>query len=361
MQAVRTEEAAEGGAVGGTEQRAYIGSFSTGGGLGITVADVDPDTGALTAVHSTDAVENPAFLALSPGGDVLYSVSQTDDGAAVALSLADPARPVPLGAPVPVGGAAPTHLALALGHLLTANYRSGSVSALPIAADGRLGEPVSVLQHEGSGPEPDRQRGPHAHGVHADPSGRWALGVDLGTDSVWVYALDAPGGRPVVHHETRLWAGSGPRHLAFHPRGHRAYVINELDSTLTTCSWDAETGDLTPIGTTPVAPQDTESVNFPSEVAVAADGRFMWVANRGHDSIATLALDESGDAPGLLNTVDCGGRRPWDLALHPSGRHLYTANEGTGDVTWFDIDPSTGAPTRAGSIPVPGASCVILG
>ncbi len=197
--------------------------------------------------------------------------------------------------------------------------------------------------------------------MHPDPSGRWALGVDLGTDSVWIYTLDAPGGRPVVHHETRLWAGSGPRHLAFHPRGHRAYIVNELDSTLTTCRWDAETGDLAPIGTTPVAPQDSESVNFPSEVVVAADGRFMWVANRGHDSIATLALDESGDTPALVTTVDCGGRRPWDLALHPSGRHLYTANEGTGDVTWFDVDPATGELTHAGSIPAPEASCVILG
>ncbi len=347
--------------MGGTQHRAYIGSFSAGGGLGITVADVDPDTGALTAVHSTDAVENPSYLALAPGGRALYAVSQNDDGAAVALSLADPARPEPLGPPVPVAGAAPTHLTLALGHLLTANYRSGSVTALPIAGDGRLGDPVSVLQHEGSGPEPDRQQGPHAHGVHPDPSGRWALGVDLGTDSVWVYALDAPGGRPVVHHETRLWAGSGPRHLVFHPRGHRAYIVNELDSTLTTCRWDAETGELAPIGTTPVAPQDSESVNFPSEAAIAADGRFLWVANRGHDSIATLALDATGDTPALVTTVDCGGRRPWDLALHPSGRHLYAANEGSGDVTWFDVDPTTGELTRGGAIPAPSASCVILG
>lgn len=361
----------------GSGQRAYIGSFTSEGGAGIAVASVDTETGALSVLHTTDAVPNPSYLALAPGGEVLYAVSETDDGAAAALSVADPARPpAPLGPPVPVRGAVPTHLALAAGSLLTANYGSGSVTALPVRDDGGLGEPSVVLRHEGGGPNTDRQEGPHAHAVVPDPSGRWVLAVDLGTDSVWVYALgerDARGEEGVrgaavrtvdaplrLHREARLRPGSGPRHLAFHPRGHRAYVVNELDSTVTVCRWDASSGALDALGDAGVLPSGTDVPNFPSEIVVSADGRFVWVANRGHDSVATLALDASGDTLTLVATTPCGGHWPRDLNLAPSGRHLYAANQRSGEVTWFRIDPATGVPTQAGSLAAPAASCVIF-
>ncbi|MEU4896864.1 lactonase family protein [Streptomyces sp. NPDC044780] len=343
-------------AVTGGGRRAYIGSFTSEGGAGITVAEVDDETGAVRIRNSTDVVANPSWLALAPGGRVLYAVSETDDGAAAAWDVGqDP--PALLGEPVPVGGAAPTHLALAGGQLLTANYGSGSVSALPVLADGRLGEPTAVLRHEGSGPDPERQRGPHAHAVAPDPSGGWLLAVDLGIDAVRVYAL--PG--PRAHREVRLRPGSGPRHLAFHPRGDRAYVVNELAPTITTCRWDAASGALEPLGETRVLPHGTDGQSYPSEVVVSRDGRFVWAANRGHDSIATLALDTPGDRMELVTTTPCGGHWPRHLTLDPSGRRLYAAHERSGDVTWFDIDPSTGVPRRGGSVPVPAASCVVFG
>ncbi|MFD0499979.1 MULTISPECIES: lactonase family protein [Streptomyces violaceusniger group] len=342
--------------VTGSGWRAYIGSFTSEGGAGVTVADVDDETGALRIRNSTDAVVNPSYLAVAPGGRVLYAVSETDDGAAAALDVGqDP--PSLIGEPVPVLGAAPTHLALAGGQLLTANYGSGSVTALPVLEDGRLGEAVAVLRHEGSGPNPERQEGPHAHAVAADPSGGWLLAVDLGIDAVRVYAL--PGPRP--HREVRLRPGSGPRHLAFHPRGDRAYVINELDPTITTCRWDAASGVLEPLGETRVVPEGTDVETYPAEVVVSGDGRFLWAANRGHDSIATLALDAPGDRMELVTTTPCGGHWPRDLTLGPSGRRLYASNERSGDVTWFDIDPSSGVPRRGGSVPAPAASCVVFG
>ncbi|MGW7693600.1 lactonase family protein [Streptomyces asiaticus] len=342
--------------VTGSGWRAYIGSFTSAGGAGVTVADVDDETGALRIRNSTDAVVNPSYLAVAPGGRVLYAVSETDDGAAAALDVGqDP--PTLVGEAVPVLGAAPTHLALAGGQLLTANYGSGSVTALPVLEGGRLGESVAVLRHEGSGPHPERQEGPHAHAVAADPSGRWLLAVDLGIDAVRVYAL--PGPRP--HREVRLRPGSGPRHLAFHPRGDRAYVINELDPTVTACRWDAASGVLEPLDETRVVPEGTDVVTYPAEVVVSGDGRFLWAANRGHDSIATLALDASGDRLELVTTTPCGGHWPRDLTLGPSGRRLYVSNERSGDVTWFDIDPSSGVPRRGGSVPAPAASCVVFG
>lgn len=201
--------------------RAFIGSFTSGGGRGVTAVAVDQETGALTVLGATDAVPDPSYLALGrgsgPGGAVLYAVSETEQGAAAALDISHDV-PRPIGAARPVNGDSPTHLALAGGHLITANYGSGSVTVLPVLADGSIGAACSVLQHEGSGPDTGRQQGPHAHQVLPDPSGNWVLSVDLGTDSVRICALDPDTGALRLHGETLLRPGSGPRHLAFHPR-----------------------------------------------------------------------------------------------------------------------------------------------
>ncbi|MFI6684890.1 lactonase family protein [Streptomyces sp. NPDC050485] len=339
--------------------RAFIGSFTTAGGHGVTAAAVDEETGALTPLGSSAAVINPSFLAPSPDGTVLYAVGETAEGTAAAFDIGE-ALPRPFGAPVPVGGAGPTHLALAAGHLVTANYDSGSVTALPVHPDGSLGPAACVLEHRGSGPNAERQQGPHAHQVLADPSGRWTVSVDLGTDSVRVCELAPDTGVLRLHSETPLRPGSGPRHLAFHPGGRYAYVLNELAPTLTVCRWDAGTGTLEPLGETPVVEDGVRGEVYPSGVVVARDGRFLWAANRGHDSIAVLALDPTGEKAALVTTVDCGGHWPRDLTLDPSGRRLYASNERSGDVTWFDIDAATGIPSRTGSIEAPAASCVVF-
>src|SRR5690606_11938445 len=142
--------------------------------------------------------------------------------------------------------------ALAANHLVTANYGSGSVTALPVLADGSLGAASSVLRHEGSGPDTGRQEAPHAHQVLADPSGNWVVSVDLGTDSVRVCALDRDTGTLRPHDETALRPGTGPRHLAFHPSGALAYVLGELEPTLTVCRWDTATGRFDVLGATSV-------------------------------------------------------------------------------------------------------------
>ncbi|MGW0118744.1 lactonase family protein [Streptomyces sp. NPDC003327] len=335
-----------------------MGSFTSAGGRGVLAADVDPATGALTVTGATDAVADPSFLALA--GTVLYAVSETEAGAVAALDVTGPA-PRAFGAPVPVGGAGPTHLAVAAGHVLTANYGSGSVSVLPLAEDGTPRPATAVLRHEGSGPVADRQAGPHAHQVLADPTGRWVLGVDLGTDSVRICALDPETGRLALHGETVLRPGSGPRHLAFHPSGSHAYVLNELAPTVTVCRWDPAAGVLAPLGETRVVPDDAPGPSYPSEVVVAPDGRFLWAAVRGDDTLAVLALDDDGATATLTACVPCGGTWPRDLTLDPSGHRLYAANERSGDVTWFDVDPVTGIPSRAGSVPAPAASCVVFG
>lgn len=340
----------------------YIGSFTSAGGKGLTTAAVDPDSGALTALHADAAVDDPSFLVLSQDRTRLYTVAEhPQNGGAAAFSLSDPSRPELLGAAVPVNGGSPTHLCLHQGHLLTANYGSGTISVLPVDGEGRLGATRHVMEHEGDGPDPDRQTGPHAHMVLPDPAGRWVLTVDLGTDSVRVCELDAATGELEIEREMGLRSGSGPRHLTFHPRGDRAYIMNELASVVTVCHWDAEVGRLKPVAEVSVLPEDATGPNYPSELVVSPDGRFAWAANRGHNSIAVLSVDAEGDTLELLETVDCGGDWPRHLTLDPAGTRLYAANERSGDVSWFDVDPATGTPELAGSLAVPAASCVVFG
>ncbi|GHF56738.1 lactonase family protein [Streptomyces griseosporeus] len=340
----------------GGRRRAFIGSFTAAGGPGIVTAAVAPDSGALTVLGGTNRLPDPSYLALSADGGTLYAVSETAEGAVAAFRVHGD-KPESLGPRVPVGGG-PTHLALYDGHLLTADYGSGSVTAVPLRADGGLAPAASgVLRHTGSGPHSPRQQGPHAHQVQPDPSGRWAVSVDLGTDSVRVCTLD--GGSPVLHRETALRPGSGPRHLAFHPSGGFAYVVNELTPTVTVCRWDAADGTLKPLTETEVLPAAPAGDAYPSGIAVSPDGRFVWTATRGEDVLSVFAVAGGGEVLRLVGTVPCGGH--WPRAITVSDGVLYVANERSGDVTWFALDPGTGLPRRAGAIDVPAASCVVLG
>ncbi|WP_411102624.1 lactonase family protein [Streptomyces sp. cmx-4-9] len=343
-------------------QRCHIGSFTSGGGRGITTAAVDPATGALTPLAACDTLADPSYLALDPASGVLYAVSETEPGAVAAFRPG--ARSLDaLGPAVPVDGSGPTHLSLAGGRLYTANYTSGSVSSLPLAADGSPGGPPAVLAHRGSGPDPDRQERPHAHQVVPAPGGRWVLSVDLGTDSVRVCAPDPDTGGLRLHAETALRAGTGPRHLVFHPGAAVVYVVHELEPQLTVCRWDGAEGRLEPVAEVPVAPRAAPGAvrAYPSAVTVSPNGRFLWVAVRGADALVTLSLAAGALKPQVTGTVDCGGSWPRDLTADPSGRRLYAANERSGDVTWFDVDPLTGQPARAGSLTVPAATCVVFG
>lgn len=343
--------------------RAWIGSYTGEGGPGIVAADVDPATGALTGRGVADALPQPSYLALADDASLLYAVSETEEEghAAVFTTGAPGDAPVMLGEPVALGGAIPAHLVRVGRHLLVANYGSGSLTVLPLEADGSLSGTRRVVPFQGGGPHPERQRGPHAHQVLPDPSGRWIVSTDLGGDTVRVHALDASTGDLVPHHETVLRRGTGPRHLAFHPDGGQAYVLHELEPSLTVCRWDAGAGAFTPLGEVPLLPGGASRQSHASGIAVAHDGRFAWAANRGHDSISVLALDAPHGRAELVTTVPCGGRWPRDLALDPAGRRLYAANQHSGDVTWFDIAPETGIPAPAGSLAVPAAACVVFG
>jgi 6-phosphogluconolactonase len=329
---------------------------------------LDTATGALALEATTGGIANPSFLALHPNGRFLYAGSEVREhgqrkgGAAVGFAI-DPAGSLsPLNDQL-TGGAGPCYLSLEpTGRLLmVANYASGSLTAIPVREDGSLAPASPVIQHTGAGPVADRQEGPHAHCIVPDPSGRYALAADLGIDKVMVYRLDVPGGRlvPAEPPSADVAAGAGPRHIAFHPNGRWLYVTGELDSTLTVFSWDAERGRLQHVQAISTLPAGWQGVNYPAEVAVAPSGRFVYMSNRGHDSIAIFAVD---DATGRLSAVGhepTQGAFPRHFSLDPSGAYMLVANQDGGNVVVFRVDAATGKLTPTGHVvDVPLPVCV---
>jgi 6-phosphogluconolactonase (cycloisomerase 2 family) len=323
-----------------TVSTVYIGSFTSQGnppGAGLQTGSVDPRTGKLTITGVVDGVEDPSFFAFSHNRRVLYSTNETDPGRVTAFSLSNPQRPFVLNSQ-PTKGAGPTHVSVHASekYLLAANYTSGTVAVLPLFDDGRIGPATDLAQHAGV------NREPHAHQVVTDPSGQWVVAVDLGADSAYVYGLNLATGKLKLNQQLKLPVGAGPRHLAFHPNSRYAYILGELRSEVTVAAWDPVAGRLTPgqvIGTLGGA---TPPQNFPAEIQVSADGRFVYASNRGHDSIATFTVGERGKRLAFINTTPTGGAWPRHFTLDPTGRWVYIANQNSNTVNWLPRDPDTG-------------------
>jgi 6-phosphogluconolactonase len=319
-------------------RRVFIGAYTTwnGGAKGIGIGTYDSATGRLRSTGVISGVVNPSFVIESRDGRFLYAVNENTEGEVTAI---DAATFEVIGRQ-PTGGADPCHLTLDPSgkFLITADYSSGSLSVFPVNADGSLGARTQKVQHEGSGPNPDRQEGPHAHHIVFDPSGKYAAAVDLGADSVFVYSFT--GGKLTRVSQARVKPGAGPRHIAFHPGGRTAYVANELDSTIVTCSY--ANGKLTPgqvLGTVPPG----SPTNYPAEVLVSADGRHVYLSNRGHDSVAHFAVTGTGLT--LVGHTSVGGRYPRHITFDPTGALLFAANQNSNNVTSFTVDRATGGLT----------------
>ncbi|KAA2261208.1 lactonase family protein [Solihabitans fulvus] len=353
--------AAESGSLRTGGHRVYLGTYTSGAGAGtgVGLASYQPATGQLRSTGVLAGVANPSFLTLSADGRTLYAVDEQTDGSVTALAV-DAAGGLRVLGTQSSGGADPCHLAVHADgrHLLSANYSSGSVAVHPIHPDGSLGARTDLVQHKGSGPDPDRQAGPHAHMVCPDPGGRFVLAVDLGTDTVYSYRLDPSTGRLKPRSTAALRPGAGPRHLAFHTSGRFAYVVNELDSTIVVCAYDPATGVLRPGKPQATVPAGAPASprNYPAEVLVAGDGRFVYVSNRGHDSVAVFAVEAGGGTLRLLGATPVGGSFPRHISVDPTGRILFAANQKSNTVTSFLVDRQSGALTPSGtplSTPIP--------
>jgi 6-phosphogluconolactonase len=354
----------------------YIGtytrreSFVDGKAEGIYVYRLDPATGALTYAATVRGVVNPSFLAVSPQGDHLYAVNEiTGDhgsqGTVSAFAIQPETGDLAFLNKQHTHGLAPCHVSVdgTRHYVLVANYETGSLCVLPVHEDGRLGEATDVVQLRGSGPNPQRQEGPHAHMILPGPGGRTLFAVDLGTDRIMLYRLDLERGTllPADPPWTQLTPGTGPRHLAFHPNGRVAYVIGELQSTVTVLQYDEGRGGLTQVQTISTLPGGFKGQNLGAEIAVAPSGRFVYASNRGHDSLVIYKVDQATGKLSPVGHESSRGAGPRFFTIDPAGHLLLVANQDSDTVVTFWIDQNSGELVATGHVSqVPTPVCLRL-
>jgi 6-phosphogluconolactonase len=326
----------------------------------------NPETGRLTRRSSIEEVD-PSWLAFDPTRRFLFTASEglTSDTAAVASFAIDAdTGELTWLSRQPTGGGEPCHLCVdPTGRfLVVANHENGSVALFPIDAGGRLGAASDFKQHVGSGPGATQQ-GPHAHHVTFDPPGRRVLVTDKGIDKVVAYQLDSASGKLVPNDPPfgNIHAGAAPRHLAFSNDGRYAYVNGEADMTLCVCSYDQATGAMQELQVMPTLPTGAglEGVST-AELVVEPAGHFVYVSNRGHDSIASFAIDQGSGRLTPLGHVSTNGRTPRNFSIDPTGRRLYAGNQDSHTIVHFDLDGQTGQLTANGDVTEVGAPVCIL-
>jgi 6-phosphogluconolactonase len=338
----------------------YVGTYTGKDSQGIYVYRYDAGTGEATPLGLAAEAKNPTFLAIHPSRKFLYAANEVMDfdaarsGAASAFAIDQATGKLQLLNQISSKGGAACAIAIdrAGKYALVANYAGGSVALLPIGKDGRLQEASAFIQHTGTGADPLRQDGPHAHSADFSPDQRFAFANDLGLDRVMVYRFDsgkgslAPNDPPFAKVPPKF----GPRHLAFHPNGRFVYVINELASQVVVFAYDAKTGKLTEMQTLSSLPADFSGESFTAEIAVHPSGRFVYGSNRGHNSLALFSVDAPTGRLTLVDTFPTGGRWPRHFEIDPAGRFLFVGNQLSNDISSFHIAPETGRLTPTGQV-----------
>jgi 6-phosphogluconolactonase (cycloisomerase 2 family) len=328
---------------------AYVGGYTTpdrdGRGNGINVFRIDPVSGRWSHLQHVGGLENPSLFTLSRNGARLYSVHggrtlvsafavDTQDGTLTLLNQ------------INCAGSNPVDMALdpTERFLVIANYGSGTVAVLPVGGDGRL-EPVSqlvTLMGE-PGPDPKEQASSHPHGVTFDPTGRFVIVPDKGYDRSFVFRFAEGRLTPTAQGYVASAAGAAPRHATFHPSLPVLYVNNELDSTVTVFDWNTDSGQVNERQVITTLPAGHASRNTTAEIAASACGRYLYVSNRGQDSIVQFVVSPGDGLLRYAAHVPTGGARPRFFCIGPDSRHLYVANQDSDSITVFHIDQSSGS------------------
>ena len=337
-------------------------------GEGIYRFDMEGE-GAARPAWLKKGVKNPSYLELSPSGRFLYAVNELKEykgeksGAISAFALdAKGGEPSFINSR-PTGGTDPCHVAVDPSgkHAVVSNYMSGSVAVFPLLADGSLGEASDFRQHSGSSVNAARQSGPHAHSAVFDPDNSHVFVSDLGTDELVVYAWNSERGRIERRDELCYKAkpGKGPRLLVLHPRAPFAYIVNELDSTLSALAWDSPAASFTEIQTISSLPTGFKGDNSCADLHLSPSGEFLYASNRGHDSIAAFAIDTRSGRLAAIGHFPTGGRTPRNFAIDPEGKILLAANQDSDNIVAFRLDPKKGSLEATGrEIIVPTPVCV---
>lgn len=357
-----------------SEMYIYVGTYTSGGSKseGIYILRFDTQTGKIWPHKVVRGVEEPSFLAIDAKRRRLFAVNETVEylgrksGSVSSFTIGQEDGSLTfLNKQASMGGA-PCHITASRDgkFVLVANYVGGNVAVFPVNRDGKLGEATHVEQHSGSGPNKARQEAAHAHSIIMDQRGRYAFANDLGIDEVRIYEFDGANGklRPnpnQPHYETR--PGSGPRHFKFHPAGGHAFVVNELDMTVSSLAYDPAKGTLREMHTVSTVPTGFSGENTCADLHVHPDGKFVYVSNRGHDSIAGFRFDSATGRLEPIEHVPTGGKTPRNFAIDPTGKFLLAANQRSDSIVTFSIDQASGRLRPTGhAVNVPSPVCLLL-
>ncbi|HEV2350874.1 MAG TPA: lactonase family protein [Terriglobia bacterium] len=367
----------------------YVGTYSNpqgpegapGRGQGIYLFEMDPATGTLKQRELFPNGSNPAWLAFDPTRTHLYSANEisdfqgADSGSVSAYSIDRASGHLTLLGTVSSEGAGPAHLSVHPSgkFVLAANYRGGTVAVLPILPKGELGAPTDVIHDSGTIGPPHAASAPagsfaisghdspHAHMIQADAAGKFVVATDLGLDRIFVYGFDAENGKLIPGNPASvpLPAGDGPRHFTFHPNGRWFYALQEEGSTVVTYDYDALQGTLREKQTVSSLPKGFAGTNFTSEIMVSPDARFIYIANRLHDSIAWFSISTDGTLT-LTGEEWTRGDYPRSFNIDPTGNYLYSCNQRADAITTFRINRKTGALTFTGQYTPVGTPAIII-
>lgn len=346
----------------------FAGSYSEAEESGVYVYAFDEESGTLTLTDEFAGLKNPTFLNVDAERKLLYSIAETVNpggkkvGEAAVFAINAAKGEIRLINREITVDSTLCHIQRDVNsrYLTVTSYHGGMIGLFSITEDGKIGNMLDVQQHEGSSQHPERQDRPHPHSSFYSPDGRFILVPDLGLDRIISYSVDVANGKLVRHSEGVLHPGAGPRHLAFHPNGKLVYVINEVDSTITSFTYDAEKGQLMVKETVSTLPADFTEENSCAEITVSADGKFVYGSNRGHDSIVVFAVDEQSGSLKLVQHVSVQGGHPRHFALTPNGRYLIAANRDTNNIVTFRVDQESGKLQFTGNnINVSKPVCVI--
>jgi 6-phosphogluconolactonase len=347
----------------------FVGTYTDKESKGIYAFDFNAASDQINPLGLAAETTNPSFLEIDPSGRFLYAVNEiqkyegTATGAVTAFAIDRKTGKLSQLNKVASRGADPCYISFDKSgkFALVANYTGGNIAVFPVGTDGHIGEASAFVQHAGSSVNKERQEGPHAHWIETTPDNRFAISADLGLDELLVDRFSATKGTLTANDPpyAKLDPGAGPRHLAFDPSGRFAYVVNELQSTITTFSYDANRGALQKLNSVSTRPKGFSGSNDTAEIKVHPNGKFLFASNRGHDSIVVFSIDNHSGALTLVDHFSTQGKTPRNFELDPTGSFLFVANQDTNNVIVFRIDPNSGKLTATGqTLKVPAPVCL---
>ena len=345
------------------------GKILQGKGEGIYTYRMDQSSGALELVSKATGIANPSYLAIDSTRRFLYAVNELKtyenqpSGTISAFAVDSMTGKLEFLNKKLTRGTDPCHVLVDNNrkYVFVANFMSGSVCVLPVLRDGSLGEASDFIQHQGSSVDPNRQRGPHAHSVTLDEANRFAFVPDLGLDKLMVYKFHPERGRlePNEVPWITMKPGAGPRHMAFHPSGKFAYLLNELDCTVAALSYDGVRGTFKELQIVPTLPGGFHGESTCGDVQVSPSGEFVYASNRGHDSIVIYKIDQRTGELTHVGHASTQGKTPRHFGIDPTGKFLLAANQDSDTIVAFHIDPQTGTLLPTGQVTqVPTPVCV---